>query len=150
MSKQPFRLKNIVNVRERQRDTAVGAYKEALAAKAKLQTQIAELMQEHAAQMPLQAGSSAGQVNTQRLIESQRYQLHLLQQVKGIESQIELIEAECEKRRLVLVQREQALSSLEKLREKQQVEWDVRQLTREQETLDQWGSFKHWQESQRS
>ena len=149
MTSQPFRLKSIVQLRERQRDTAAGAYREALAAKAKLQSQVAELMHEHAAQMPLQASWCEGQVNTQQLIESQRYQLHLLQQVKGIESQIALIDAECEKRRLLLVQKEQALSSLEKLRENQQAAWDRQQLNREQETLDQWGSFKHWKGSQR-
>ncbi len=147
MPNEPFRLTSIVKLRERQRDTAAGAYREALAAKAKLQTQVAALMDEHAAQIPLQTSSSAGQVNTQRLIESQRYQLYLMQQVKGIESQIELVEAECEKRRLLLVQREQALSSLEKLRENQQVEWDAQQLNREQETLDHWGSFVHWKKS---
>ncbi len=142
-------MQNIVNLRERQRDVAAGSHKEALAAKAKLQSQVDELQQEHAEQMPLQADVSAGQVNTQRLIESQRYQLYLIQQMQSIGAQIELIETECEKRRLILVTKEQALRSLEKLREKELTEWNTQQLSREQDALDQWGSFKHWKESQR-
>ena len=143
-----FRLQNIVGLRERERDAAAGSYKEALAAKAKLEGQVAELLQEHAQQLPLQAGSSVGQINTQRLIESQRYQLHLMQQANQLRSQIELIEAECEKRRLKLVVKEQALRSLEKLRDKQRTQWNAQQAEREQIALDQWAGFKYWKESQ--
>ena len=143
-----FRLQNIVGLRERERDAAAGSYKEALAAKAKLEGQVAELLQEHAQQMPLQADSSVGQINTQRLIESQRYQLHLMQQANQLRSQIELIEAECEKRRLKLVVKEQALRSLEKLRDKQRTQWNAQQAEREQIALDQWAGFKYWKESQ--
>lgn len=147
MPQPNFRMQNIVSLRARQRDTAAGAYKEALAAKAKLQSQIDELLREHAAQKPLQTRSSGGQVNTQWLIESQRYQLHLLQQVGAINAQLELIDAECEKRRLNLVTKEQALRSLEKLREKKQAEWALHLATREQDALDQFANFQHWKES---
>jgi flagellar export protein FliJ len=148
MPQYKFRLQNIVGLRERERDAAAGSYKEALAAKAKLEGQVAELLQEHAQQLPLQAGSSVGQINTQRLIESQRYQLHLMQQANQLRSQIELIEAECEKRRLKLVVKEQALRSLEKLRDKQRTQWNAQQAEREQIALDQWAGFKYWKESQ--
>jgi flagellar export protein FliJ len=150
MPEPAFRLENIIILRERQRDTAAGSYKEALAAKSKLETQIESLQQEYAAQLPLQANYSAGQVNTQRLIESQRFQLHLLQQVANLRAQLELIVAECEKRRLNLVLKEQALSSLEKLRVKQQALWTAMEISREQEMLDQWASFKHWKETRSS
>mgnify|MGYP003381905184 CR=1 FL=1 len=143
-----FRLQNVVGLRERERDRAAGSYKEALAAKDKLERQIDDLMEEHHQQMPLQAGSSSGQVNTQRLIESQRYQLHLLQQAQQLREQVKLIDAECEKRRMILVVREQALSSLEKLREKQREQWNASQAEREQIELDQWAGFKYWKHSQ--
>ena len=147
MGQPKFRMQNIVALRARQRDTAAGAYKEALAAKAKLQSQVEELMQEHAAQLPLQSRSSAGRVNTQWLIESQRYQLHLLQQVAAINAQLELIDAECEKRRLNLVAKEQALRSLEKLREKKHAEWAQQQAAVEQDALDQFAGFQHWKKT---
>ncbi len=148
MAQDKFRLHNIVTLRERQRDKAAGSYKEALAAKEKLQLQVDELLQEHAAQQPLQWSSIAGRVDSQRLIESQRYQLYLLQMVNTLRSQIELIDGECEKRRLVLVRAEQALSSLEKLRDKQQAASIAKQLEREQIALDQWSGFKYWKEIQ--
>jgi flagellar export protein FliJ len=76
--------------------------------------------------------------------------LHLLQQVASLRAQLELIDAECEKRRLNLVLKEQALSSLEKLRGKQQAQWTAMEISREQEMLDQWASFKHWKETRSS
>ncbi len=145
-----FRMQNIIGLRERERDAAAGSYKEALAAKTKVEGQVDELLQEHAQQAPLQSESSVGTINTQRLIESQRYQLHLLQQVSQLREQIALIETECEKRRLKLVKQEQSLSSLEKLRDKQRAQWNTLEAEREQTALDQWAGFKYWKESQSS
>lgn len=142
-----FRLQNIIGLRERERDAAAGAYKEALAAKAKLEGHVDELLLEYAEQMPLQSESSVGTINTQRLVESQRYQLHLLQQVSQLREQIAMIEAECEKRRLKLVRQEQSLSSLEKLRDKQRAQWNALEAQSEQMALDQWAGFKYWKES---
>ena len=98
--------------------------------------------------MPIQSASNLGYIDTQRLIESQRYQLHLMQEVNGLRGQIAMIDGECEKRRLKLVGREQALRSLEKLRDKQQAERTAREIHREQIALDQWSSIKYWSESQ--
>ena len=148
MSYNKFRLKNILSLRERERDAAAGSYKEALAAKAKLEGQVDELLQEHARQMPVQSASNLGHINTQRLIESQRYQLHLMQEVAELRGQIALIDGECEKRRRKLVGREQALRSLEKLRDNQQAEQTAQEIQREQIALDQWSSIKYWSESQ--
>lgn len=150
MPQPQFELQSIIILRERQRDAAAGAYRDALAAKAKLEAHIDQLLHEHDEQRPLQAGNSSGLVNTQKLIESQRYQLQLLQQVSTLRSQVELIDGECEKRRLNLVTKEQALSSLEKLKEKQQQQWKFTQQQREQETIDQWSSFRHWGQSRSS
>ncbi|MCA9159774.1 MAG: flagellar export protein FliJ [Planctomycetales bacterium] len=150
MSHFKFRMQNIVGLRERERDAAAASYKEALAAKTKVEGQVDELLQEHAQQVPLQSQSSVGAINTQRLIESQRYQLHLLQQVSQLREQIALIETECEKRRLKLVKQEQALRSLEKLRDKQRAQWNTLEAQREQTAIDQWAGFKYWKESQSS
>ncbi len=148
MSHFKFRMQNVISLRERQRDEAAGSYKEAMSAKTKVEGQVAELLQEFAQQVPLQSECSIGTINTQRLIESQSYQLHLMQQVSQLREQIALIETECEKRRLKLVKQEQALRSLEKLREKKRAQWDRVEAEREQMTLDQWAGFKYWKESQ--
>ena len=134
----------MLRLRERDRDAAANSCREALAAKEKLLSQIESLMQEHAAQQPLQASSILGQVDTQRLLESQRYQMHLLQQANHLRSQVQLVEAEYEKRRLRLVAKEQELRSLEKLKEKQEAEWQSLQLNRAQIALDQWAGFQYW------
>jgi flagellar export protein FliJ len=139
-----FRLQNILRLRERERDAAAKAYKEATTAKEKLLNQVEQLMQEYSDQHPVQASSNTGHVNPQRLIESQRYQMHLLQQVHHLRSQIELVDAECEKRRLTLLKKEQNLSSLEKLRESNLAEWNLQLGQREQIALDQWAGFQYW------
>ena len=148
MAKFQFRLESLTRLRVRERDTAAASYKEALAAKEKLEAHVQELLDEHASQNPLQSQSVIGQVNSQRVIESQRYQMHLMQQVSHIRSQIEMIEAECEKRRQKLVKRDQELSSLQKLADKQQQEWETNELNRQQDALDQWSGFKYWKQSQ--
>ncbi|MCA9132535.1 MAG: flagellar export protein FliJ [Planctomycetales bacterium] len=144
MTQFQFRLQSVVRLRERERDKAAGALREALAAQQKLQTQVDELLREHAAQQPLQAAVIVGSIDPQRLIESQRYQMHLLQQVHQLRSQIQLIEAECDKRRQNLLKREQELAALEKLRDKQRAAWQAQQLNREQMALDQWAGFQYW------
>ncbi len=141
-----FRLQNILGLRERERDTAAGAYREALLAKDKLLAHIEELVREHADQRPVQSQSVMGQVDTQKLIESQRYQIHLLQQANTLRAQMQIIESECDKRRLVLVKREQALNSIEKLKVKQAAQWQLEQAEAEQVALDQWAGFKYWRE----
>ena len=133
-----------MRLRERDRDAAANSYKEAMLAKEKLLKQVDELMQEYATQQPVQSDSNLGQVNTQRLLESQRYQMHLLQQVHQLRSQLQIVEAEVEKRRLKLVKKEQDLRSLEKLRENKEAEWNTQRLHREQIALDQWAGFQYW------
>ncbi len=137
----------MVRLRERERDVAAESFKQAQYARQKLLLQVDELLEEHASQVPLQSDSIAGQVNPQRLLESQRYQMQLLQEVAQLKSQIQLVEAECEKRRLTLVKHEQNVSSLEKLRSKQQAEWEADRQRLEQLALDQWAGFRYWKVS---
>ncbi|QDV27122.1 flagellar export protein FliJ [Aureliella helgolandensis] len=144
MSEFKFGLQNVVKLRERERDAAAQSYRQALLAIEKLGQQIADLQAEHDGQAPWQSQFTVGTVAPQRIMESQRFQMHLQQEIAGIRSQIELIEAECEKRRQALVAREQALSSLEKLREQQHQAWDADQIRHEQIVLDEWAGFKHW------
>jgi flagellar export protein FliJ len=74
--------------------------------------------------------------------------LFLESQVAELQGQISLIEQECQRRRAKLVKCEQAVRSLEKLEEHQRAEWNAAQVSSEQNTLDQWSSFRYWSKSQ--
>ena len=141
-----FQLQNVQTLRERERDAAADAFRQAQLAISKLEEETECLLQEHASQLPLQANSIQGNVNPQRLLESHRYQMHLLQQVAHLRSQVELVKSEAEKRRLVLVKREQAVRSLEKLAEQQRAEWEAASEQRAQIALDEWSGFQYWNE----
>lgn len=139
-----FRLENVIQLRERQRDTAAQAYQQASAAIDELNRRIEELRELHDAQASVQSACGASHVDPQRMLESQRYQMHLKQQISGIKSKLELVEVEREKRRLHLVHKEQEVRSIEKLREKQLAAWKTEQLRKQQFMLDEWAGFKHW------
>ncbi len=146
MKQFKFRLENVQKLRERERDTAAESYRQAMLAISKLQEEIERILQEHASQQPLQAGSIQGEVKPQLMLESQRYQMHLMQQVTQLRSQVQLIQGEAEKRRLALVKREQAVRSLEKLAERQRSEWEAANDQQAQIALDEWAGFRYWKD----
>lgn len=139
-----FRLEQVIRLRERERDTAAEAYRKAIQAIAELTQQAEALQLDASNQSPIQAAAGQGAVNAQKIIESQRYQMHIQQQIASIQSNIKLIETEREKRRLVLVTREQALKSIEKVKDKQRREWIEDQHRKSQLALDEWSSAQHW------
>lgn len=143
-----FQLGSVLKLRERARDIASQMYEQALTARSRLDEQIAELQQLRDAQRPYQKESSSGVINPQNVLDSQRYQMQLTQEVQAVESQRDLVEAECEKRRLLLVDREKEVRSLEKLRERQLAEWNASQAKQQQITLDQWAGFRYWESEQ--
>ncbi len=149
MAEFRFRLQQVIALRERERDEAVAAYRKANDAIAQLHSEIEDLRQEAAGQTPLQSTLGQGSVNAQRLLESQRYQMFIYRQIGELQDKVKLIEAEREKRRLVLVTREQALKSIEKVREKQRRDWQDAQERAAQTALDEWASTKHWQAQQK-
>ena len=148
MAKFQFRLQSVMQLRERKRDEVAQAYQQALLAMKKLRDRIEELLTEHAAQMPVQARVITGLVATQTVLESQRYQLHLMQEINQLRSQLQLVEQESEKRRWVLVKHEQELRSIEKLKERQLQEWQASNARQDQIALDQWSGFRYWETQQ--
>lgn len=143
-----FRLQSIVRLRERDRDEAAEAFRQALRAKQILEEQVSEIETERKQQNELRKATNAGSVDFQKIIDAQRYQMFLESQVVELQGQIALIEQECQRRRAKLVKCEQAVRSLEKLEEHQRTEWDAQQASNEQNTLDQWSSFRYWSKSQ--
>lgn len=143
-----FRLQGIVRLRERDRDEAAEALRQALRAKQILEEQVSEIESERSQQNELRKATQAGSVDFQKIIDAQRYQLILESQVAELQGQISLIEQECQRRRAKLVKCEQAVRSLEKLEEHQRAEWTAALVSQEQNTLDQWSSFRYWSKSQ--
>ena len=144
MSQFKFQLESVERLRQRERDEASEAYQQALLAKKKLEEQITELQEEHDAQVVLQTKHMQNQIDVQRIMESRRYQVVLLADIAGIESTVREIEGEIERRRLILVQREQTLKTLEKLRERQLEQWKKDAARKTQAALDDWAGFKYW------
>jgi len=145
MNQFKFRLQKVQDLRARQRDTAAESLRQAQLAVSKLREEEARIMDEHARQNPSLDSLNQGRVDTQRLLEARRYQMHLIQQVQQLHSQIALVEAEVEKRRQALIQREQALRSMENLQEQQRVEWDAAAGRKAQIALDEWAGFRYWE-----
>jgi len=143
-----FRLQSIVRLRERDRDEAADALRQALRAKQILEGQVSEIETERSQQNELRKATKMGSVDFQKIIDAQRYQIFLDSQVAELQGQISLIEQECQRRRVKLVKCEQAVRSLEKLEEHQRTEWNVQQASNEQSTLDQWSSFRYWSKNQ--
>ncbi len=139
-----FELQSVLQLRERDRDEAARALQQSRLAMRKLDDQVSELLNQHAAQQPLQLASGSGQINAQQLLESQRYQLVLLQEIKQLNEDKSRIEAEHARRRMVLVEKEQQVRSLEKLKERQLAKHQLKAASKEQDALDEWSGFHHW------
>lgn len=144
MKQFQFRLRTVLQLRERERDQAADAYRQAQAAELKLEAQINELWEQHRGCAPSHSSGGLSVVNTQQIVESQRYQGFLVGQIEQIQGQLQLIQQESEKRRLRLVECEKDVRSVEKLKDRQREQWEAERVVHEQNTLDDWASFQHW------
>lgn len=142
-----FRLAQVQKLRERERDAAADALSQAKLAESKLNEEIDRVLREHADQVPLQSRSGQGNVNPQQIMESQRFQVHLMSQVAQLREQLELVRTESERRRQMLVKREQGVRALEQLEEHQRAEAAELAEQQSQTVLDEWASFHHWKQS---
>ena len=145
MSNFRFRLQSIMRLRVRDRDKAGQALQQAQLAKQKLLDQIREYQEESDCQISVRSAASLGQVDIQRVIDAQRYQLTLAESIRSLEANIGLIDQEIEKRRAKLVVCEQEVRVLEKLEEHQRTAWEAEEAVRGQARLDEWASFQHFQ-----
>lgn len=138
-----FRLQSILKLRERDRDRAAASVEQAGTARTKLLDQIAQLRSESEEQNSIRGQAAVGVVNVQRLVEIQRFQLFIGQQIAGLESHVAMIEQELAQRRKQLVQCEQSLKALERLRERKLTAWNAALLHLQQSRLDEWAGYRH-------
>jgi flagellar export protein FliJ len=134
-----------MRLRVRDRDKAAQSLQQAQLAKQKLLDEIAALEHENQQLVAVRGAASLGQVDIQRLLDVQRYQLTLADSIRGIRGNVALIDQEIEKRRAKLVVCEQGVRALEKLEEHQRETWRAEQAGRSQANLDEWASFQHFQ-----
>lgn len=139
-----FRLQSIVRLRERERDQAADELRLAQQAKQVLLDQITGLQNEREQANAQRQLARPGVFDPQKMLESHRYQMHLDNQINHLQSQVSLVEQECQRRRAKLVKCEQAVRSLEKLKEKQLADWEAGLQSKSQDALDQWSSFRYW------
>lgn len=148
MSNFRFTLASVEKLRMRHRDAAAESLRQAIEAQNQLNEQVSQILSEANEQAQMQIQSSGGTIQTQRILESQRYQLHLLAQVKVLREKIDLIGQECERRKQILVQREQEVRAMEKLRMAQFAQWEHIQTVRQQHRLDEWAGYRFWKNAQ--
>lgn len=114
-----FRLATLLKLRLDERDRRRNDLAQAMEAERVLQTRLADLDQEIAAVRANSAATKLGPINVDDLLQSNRYELMLRAQRKGLEGQIAQVRAEIERRRQALVEADRNVRVLEKLRERQ-------------------------------
>lgn len=140
-----FRLSSIQRLRQRDRDAAAQSLQQAHLAKQKLMDQIANLEAENAQLVALRGEASTGMVDVQRVIDTQRYQMSLHENIRSLSQNVALIEQEIERRRAKLVVCEQGVKALEKLETLGREAFEAEQLIRSQSRLDEFASYQHFQ-----
>jgi flagellar protein FliJ len=145
MTKFQFRMQSVLTLRQRERDQAAMAVQQAEAARQKLLEQIADLEGERQRQNSDRTTASLGTIDVNRLLDVQRYQGSLIERVLGLKSHLNLIEEELAKRRARLTEHEQGVKALEKLAEQQRSVWLEAEQGRQQQLLDEWASYQHYQ-----
>lgn len=107
--------------------------------------QITSLEDENAQLVVLRSQASTGMVDVQRVIDAQRYQMNLHDNIRSLNQNVALVEQEIERRRAKLVVCEQGVKALEKLEGQGREAFQAEQLTRSQSRLDEFASYQHFQ-----
>jgi flagellar export protein FliJ len=133
MKKFHFRLATLMRVREATRDECRAQLAEALRVQAALDDQAQEL-ERTMREARESHRTPRGQVNVDRLMDAERYEIMLLVERKKLEAQQENVSKEVEKRRQALIWADQDVRVLERLRESETVQW---RQSAERETMQQ-------------
>ncbi len=137
-----FRFDSILQLRHRQRDAAAMAVDEVARAIRILDDQLTELQQEITSLDGERKLALRGTVAVGQLMEIQRHQLMLLGNVQYINQQRGKLLHEKTRRDSALLKAQQALKSLEKLKEKQKADDEFRAAALMQSRLDEWANTR--------
>ena len=139
---QKFRLATLLKIREQERDQAAQRVMDARNAIEKLQSSRKEVLEENDRMNTFRKESSQGAVNMQNILESQRFQMLLMAQVQQLDDHLGKLQQELERRESVLLQAQQSVKSLEKLRDQKIEKYQSAENHRMQERTDEWASVR--------
>jgi flagellar export protein FliJ len=118
MAKQRFRLETLLRLRALSREERQRALAEAYQAETRLEQQRLQLDAELAnVRNDYREASRQGEMDVDRLMAAQRYELTLQAQVRQIAEQQQMLAEETERRREALVEADRQVKVLERLRE---------------------------------
>jgi len=133
-----FRLGTVQRLREAARDERRSQLAEAYRAEEIVRGRLAEVDQELAGlKQGYISAISPGSVNVDKLVDVQRYEVVLLAERKVIESQIDALKTEIEKRRDALMHADREVRVLEKLKETQIERFNAAEEKEEMKRLDE-------------
>ncbi|MCU0715062.1 MAG: flagellar export protein FliJ [Pirellula sp.] len=137
-----FRLATLLKIRERERDHAAKNVQDARMAIEKLSTQKQELLAENESMNAIRKSASVGAMNLQSILDTQRFQMVLGAQVQQIENHLGTLNQELQRREAQLLKCQQAVKSLEKLRDQRAEAAETLILQKQQERTDEWASVR--------
>lgn len=137
-----FRLATLLKIRERERDHAAKNVQDARMAIEKLSTQKQELLAENESMNAIRKSASVGAMNLQSILDTQRFQMVLGAQVQQIENHLGTLSQELQRREAQLLKCQQAVKSLEKLRDQRAEVAETLILQKQQERTDEWASVR--------
>ncbi|XZE32774.1 flagellar export protein FliJ [Pirellulaceae bacterium SH501] len=137
-----FRLATLLKIRERERDQAAKSVQDARMAIEKLSYQKQELLAENESMNAIRKSASVGAVNLQSILDTQRFQMVLGAQVQQIDNHLGTLNQELQRRESQLLKCQQAVKSLEKLRDQREESAETLALQRQQERTDEWASVR--------
>lgn len=138
-----FRLATLLKLRIRDRDIAAKAVQDVRNAIAKLTERENEIHASNREMDEYRKQASHGAVNLYQILDAQRFQMVLAAQLDQIADHQSKLKQELERREFTLLKTQQAVKSLEKLKEQRDHAAEVHALAKQQERLDEWASIRH-------
>lgn len=138
-----FRLATLLKIRIRDRDIAAKAVMDVRNAIAKLTEREDEIHASNREMDEYRKQASHGAVNLHQILDAQRFQMVLAAQLDQIMDHQGKLKQELERREFTLLKAQQAVKSLEKLREQRDEVEVTHALAKQQERLDEWASIRH-------
>lgn len=139
-----FRLQSLQKLREHARDERRAALAQTFEAERLLEEEKGRLTIELASlKKHIRADASPGVVRVDRLLDVQRYEIVLRGQVEIIAGQQEQIQEEISRRRQALVEADKEVRVLEKLRERQQAEFQQGERRQASREMDEVAARRH-------
>ena len=151
MAKFQFQLETLRKIRKAHRDEVRAKLADAYQAVQILEEQQQAVLGEiEATQQQQRTAKQTGTTDLNGLLEGQRYQNVLRAQLSTLQEQGKQLEAEVEKRRMVVVEADRAVRVLDRLEERKRDQYEQERQRRELKTLDEtavqrFGTDQPWQ-----